>query len=237
MPTALITALKGAGPLDYIMILAVLLLGSWMGWWELRRRKPGNPNADRHSMCIADIDTLITEKREIKYFRVIKEQMKICESMVEEVSRLMRDRFFRELSGALGSDENVLRSLDNVHYNNVVSIFGSRAVEDLRRMMRDNGLAEKSDAELRAYIHSHVAEFIELGRNVFDVYYSSNDQHTISRSRVHDMHKELFGKAAEIFSSTIWECRRIAMEGSRRILEIDAEIDSIRSKPCQGGSG
>ena len=75
MPTALIAALKGAGPLDYIMILLVLVLGSWMGWWEIRRKKGIiNPNANRHSMCIADIDTLITEKRGIKHFGMVKEQ-------------------------------------------------------------------------------------------------------------------------------------------------------------------
>ena len=161
--------------------------------------------------------------------------MKVCESMVEEIARLMRDRFFSELSEQLGSEENVLRSLNNIHYNNVVAIFIHRSISDLRRMMRDNHLAIKTDAVLRSYVNKHFDEFIEVKRKVFDVYYSSNDCHVVQRSRLHVMHKELFSNMKEIYSSAIWECRLIAAEGEKRINEIDKEIDVIRINPCPGG--
>lgn len=230
--TQLLPFLKGASPLDIFVLIAVLLLGVRWGWWELKKqnKKPKGTNEPRHKLCIGEIHDLTRKIQQIELQGTMKKQMMIAEDAIEAALRLMRDLYFDSFK-ALGYDDATTHaSIEVKHYNSVIEILSRRWRKDIQSMMRENGLAEKSEAELQDYLEVRGKQLIETGRIVFDTYYGNELR--ISRTELHHLHKTLYPKLGKAFEKMIRDCRNVAFKAEAEIAAIEQKIEVVLSKPC-----
>lgn len=237
--TAVLTALKGASPFDIIMFLVVTFLAYRMGVIEIKskKKKKENPHALRHVACISDTENLISQKMEIKYHRTMKEQMRVAETGIESALRIFRDRFFNELKSKGYEAAELLNSLDVTHYNSVVEILGRRIHKDVQIMMRENGLAEKSEEVMQLYIDKKMADMQETARKVFNEYYGEGKSLILNRAELFVIHKTFIPEIEKIFSGAIRECRRIAITNKEEIEKIEEKLSELRMSPCPTTGG
>jgi hypothetical protein len=181
---------------------------------------------------IADIDRLLTEKLSIQNIRIIKDQMREVENAVESTIREMKDSFFQELIRREFSAAQILEGIDYKHYNACVTILYSRVKEDIRHMMRENGLNLKSEIDMRLYIQNRFEKIKDTSTKTFDVYYGGSL--IISRIELKKFHEGSIAKFRQKFEDTIRGCREIEIQYYRRIAEIEKEIERIKLSPCGG---
>lgn len=231
--TSILKLFKGATPFDFVMYAIVTFLAVRAGLIEFKSKKPSKErHMARHVTIINRVDKIVSEKVFIFYYRTIREQMRVCEAGVDAMARLLRDTFFERLESRGYTAAQILKMIDVKHYNAVVEILTSRIRMDLRTMMRENGLAEKTEIEMQVYVNSKFEVIIETGRVVFDTYYGGDL--VISRPDLHEIHKELYGRISAKFSEVLRECRDIAIKADGKIEVLDKQLDDIRSNPCNG---
>ena len=232
--TSLLRLFKGATPLDFIMYAIVTFLAIRAGLVELKGRKPAKEkHMARHVTIVNRVNKIVAEKTFTYYYRTMREQMRVCESAIDSVARLMRDTFFERLKSRGYTASQILKMVDVKHYNAVVEILASRVRMDVRTMLRENRLSEKTEIEMQVYVNSKFEILVETGRVVFDIYYAGDDL-IISRPDLHEIHKSIFGRISTKFSEVIRECRDISVKADGKIEILEQQLEDIRNSPCNG---
>jgi len=222
--------------LQTIIYLLVVVIASRMGYNELIKKwfniKSKSPFASRHIILISNIDKLLTEKLNIMNIRILKDQMREVENAVESTIREMKDSFFQELMKRGFSAAQILEGIDYKHYDACVAILYSRVKEDIRHMMRENGLNLKSEIDMRLYIQNRFEKIKDTSTKTFDVYYGGSL--IIPRTDLKELHESAISKYRQKFEDTLRTCREIEIQYHRRVSEIEIEIEQLKSNPCGG---
>jgi len=229
MEIALIEALKGASPFDIIIALSVIILTG--GFHKLYKKKKNNPNSVRHALCIREIEDIEDQRMDIKYRRLIYEQMRVVESAILAIQRSMADTFFKELQKYDMNAHQVNESMDWRYYQTILELLGCRIKEDVRTMVKINGLADKTEAELAEYLEDKFGVIKETTRTVFNVYYGN--QLNMDRTDLFRMHKTIEDFAYKKFTGAMRECRQIYIQTRIELDRLDAKKEVLRSTPCE----
>lgn len=186
--------------------------------------------ATRHGLMIFELDKLLDERAELRHSTIIEEQLNILDSVIDAITRSMKDDYFQLLQGKGYSPAEIMSGIDYKHYSACVEILSFRLSKDVLRMMRENGLHKRNEIEMQTYLDLHWRHAQDTASNVFDVYYSG--PLIIDRTELHSFHTKKLSDHRKVFENTIRECREISINYEVRLQVIEEKIQYIKTRPC-----
>lgn len=224
--------IKGLDPLVAALVVAVIIIGSYNGWDLFTKKKHTKELTHRLMLIWSQLFELANKKTRIIYYCIMTDQMRVVESRLEEFVHIFKD-VYSSIKKENGSTANTLvEDKDFKTYQLLLYIVRDSLKADIRTMLTENHLIEKSEEELQIYIREQYNLIVRSVTDLLNDLYISNE---ISREYLHSKNMEENTKTYELFSSIIRNCRQIAIQYNEDIKRIDRQVEGIIYRGEIGG--
>jgi len=225
--------LQGLDPLTAGLTVAVVIIGGYNGWDFFNKKKDQKKVTQLLMIAWTRLFDLATHKTKIYYHDIFADQMRIVDTNLDEAMHTFQDIFY-DLKKDKGTLEHstLMRSKDIKVYFLILKVIREVVRTDIRALMRENHLMEKSEIELQSYIEQQfeiiARRFTEKMNELFedddvrrDILYTENNKHR----------KEFFMN----FSTIVRGCRDVAIRYDGEVKQIDKQVQSLIQNGDIGG--